>query len=322
MCALALAVCIVAGNSVAALPCGESGGSSGFVAMAEPPEPGEITAAKAADCCREFMKLCGIPVPNSAPTVRRNNPYWPGANARYVVTFEDRYQFYLDAKTGEIGLYSDLKRYGVPVEATPQDGKLLKDLLVAKSFLRSLAQKLGVPADWKMRYEGHSAEVVQTQQTMPEKLSVDFLLTVADHVFHDGHGGKCSLLVFTCDGAIASYARTPTWPYIIESRESKLTLRQARSLAAPIVKKFAVGVPKDAVIGAQTIPTKKHAELMYVRPNGSMGAPRYDPDERPFRVRLAWVLYYAQDEEVWIDAGDGKLLGGIQHDPGPKPKRQ
>jgi hypothetical protein len=52
---------------------------------------------------------------------------------------------------------------------------------------------------------------------------------------------------------------------------------------------------------------------MLVHPNGEIGGLSYDKDENPARLRLAWVLYYDWNDEIWVDASAGKVLGGRRH---------
>ena len=53
---------------------------------------------------------------------------------------------------------------------------------------------------------------------------------------------------------------------------------------------------------------KSKVELGYVLPNGGFGGKRY-PERVPFRIRLAWAVFF-WEEAVWIDAGNGSVLGG------------
>jgi hypothetical protein len=282
--------------------------------------PVGISASVAVEACRAFCVKCRTKPPGVEPSVRLTKPRRANLPPQYDLDFPGHSRFFVDATTGAVDVFFD---HSAPLDevSKPSDWRL-RNLITARTYFHRLATDLGVPTEWRMRFVDLPVEVEKGAAPLPEKVTTAFEPTFGGYRMRDHFAGKIEIVVRCPDSRVLVYSRFPVGTYKLESRESKLTLRQARSLAAPIVRKFAVGVPKDAVIGAQTIPTKKHAELMYVRPNGSMGAPRYDPNERPFRVRLAWVLYYAQDEEVWIDAGDGKLLGGIQHDPGPKPKRQ
>ena len=49
--------------------------------------------------------------------------------------------------------------------------------------------------------------------------------------------------------------------------------------------------------------------LKYVVPNAEYGGQVKAPVNRIFEARLAWIIIIGPDE-VWVDAGDGKLLGG------------
>jgi hypothetical protein len=95
--------------------------------------------------------------------------------------------------------------------------------------------------------------------------------------------------------------------YVVESSTCKLTLSQARAIAEPLVAKYTVGGP---AVSSQAHPPTKTNGLMLVHPNGMIGGLSYAKHESPARLRLAWVLYYARDEEIWIDASTGKVLGG------------
>ena len=108
---------------------------------------------------------------------------------------------------------------------------------------------------------------------------------------------------------VVSYGRQRDRPFAIESHTPVLSLREAGAKAEPLLKEYEVGRQwKD---GPELPAATRTSRLAFVHPNGENGGTEYDAGERPLRMRLAWVLYYAGNDAVWIDAADGKVLGGI-----------
>jgi hypothetical protein len=109
------------------------------------------------------------------------------------------------------------------------------------------------------------------------------------------------------NGVLEYYNYSKGRKYEIESHKKTLTLERAKELSLPTVKKFKIGIDDNGI----TFPPVTEAPfLAYVLPNSSFGGLDY-PKKEPYRLRLAWVLTYPGDDQLWIDADDGKVLGGV-----------
>ena len=85
---------------------------------------------------------------------------------------------------------------------------------------------------------------------------------------------------------------------------------EARAKAEPVEKKFGVG--KAPMPGMDATPATKVTGLSLVHPNGLSVGVDFGTKEGTARLSLAWVLYYPLNDEMWIDAADGKGQAGTR----------
>jgi hypothetical protein len=123
--------------------------------------------------------------------------------------------------------------------------------------------------------------------------------------------GRYDLCVDALDGTVIAYLKREfrVVPYAIESHAAVVKLSEALDAARTLGKKDPAGVGRSEW-GAAFEPGAKPTQLMLVCPNGEYGGLKYDRSQHPVLLRLAWVFFYPRSVEVWIDAADGKVLGG------------
>jgi hypothetical protein len=136
-----------------------------------------------------------------------------------------------------------------------------------------------------------------------------FAYYYAGHPFHEGYGGMMVRLD-PRDGVVVYLSRSLT-KIKVEASVAKLKYDEAVKLGQPIADRNKLGADRTR---SGAVSKAKPSSLEYVRPNGMFGSPEYSREERPARFRLAWILRYPNEEEVWVDAGDGNILGGSKRD--------
>jgi len=189
---------------------------------------------------------------------------------------------------------------------------LLGNELVAQNYAWSVIKRIGLDADCKLsELVIRSADAAMASPSMDKYpyVSAKFQPMPYGYRIRGEYRAK-ELLIDPLDGCLLIYGDggATYGDFAVESHDAKIKLGEARGLAEPVAKKYAVGAPM--LPATEAPPATKTNELMYVHPNGEMGGIDYGDAEHPARLRLAWVLYYANDDEIWIDAGDGKVLGG------------
>jgi hypothetical protein len=257
-----------------------------------------------------------MPVPEGVPQVGRfTNPKI--AQGRYQVLFPGEAIFTVRSETGDVTMFTNTRKQRRQVRNASDAPPLIKDAFVARSHLRDLMSRIGMDSNCEL------TNLVCRLPSDPDmvdpanlpRASASFEPKPYGYRLQGGYG-RHVIYVDPVDGGVMDYSRRPERPYRIESHEPKLSAKEAREKAAPYVKKFDVGKRLGGPPGAVVRPATKRTELMFVCPNGDMGGITYDLKQNPVVLRLAWVLIYPQDDEVWIDAGDGKLLGGLRHGAG------
>jgi len=186
----------------------------------------------------------------------------------------------------------------------------------------SLAKRLGAPKDFKLTLFQDDLNTDQSALThwSTNIYEAEFQATPYGFPFRIAPG-LIRLNIDRYDGVLCSFVKMLNFPYSIESHEKKLTFKEASKIAEPTVRQYSVGeyspsslVPRS---NGQPVmsPPKRPAPpsyVGYVCPNGMFGAPKYSQVKTETRkLRLAWVLCYPQYHEIWVDAADGKILGGI-----------
>ncbi len=283
------------------------------------PQKDEVTVDKIVEACEQFISLAGLPKPKGViPGVSRRTRNQV-KNRIYSVFYEPVYMLSVRADSGKIQTFTNMGR-----EFEYSHGKkqkppfVLTDPINAKGYVNRLYKKLGFGGRYRIsRFDcnlngdknNNELGYVGFVRIDLEAYEFGYPLAVYD---------RSDIAVDPLDGALIGYGVTRT-NYKIESHASKLTFDQAKKKAETTVKQYGVGtyrqgmaiMVRGARIGDRLWPPKRLSRQEYVCPNGLFGGLKYDEKESPKRLRLAWVLYYPGDEAVFVDAGDGRILGGI-----------
>ncbi len=128
---------------------------------------------------------------------------------------------------------------------------------------------------------------------------------------------ECALFFEIPSGILSCITQSYPRKYEVESHIATLTFNQAKATAEPIASKYQVGKyrPNELAFQDGSIPRPNlfPSALEYVCPNGRFRGLDYGFPV-VLKLRLAWRLRYPRNEEIWIDAGDGKVLGGFYKD--------
>lgn len=289
------------------------GARAGTVVMQIGVGAGDISENQAVEACHRFLRKCRMAIPSGKPTLRRRQIRDMPASS-IVVTYEPFTFLVVDGVEGEVTIFSrQIPPSGKPPVATAVGPERLRDEVVARAFLRNLLTRLGMSSEYKIvEFKRHLlASLIASKPDGPAV--IDALFQPMPHGYRLRNSfGRYDVTINAVDGMLIAYMKHPKWSYTIESHEPKLTFEQAKGKAASVVREYGVGKPR--LHGSTSRPATRKSELMLVRPNDELGSGiKYEPKKQPARLRLAWVLVYSGDDEVWIDAGDGRLLGGIRH---------
>lgn len=283
------------------------------------PQKGEVTVEKAVEACEHFLRLVKLPLPKGVvPGVSRLNGR-PGMSKPYLISYEPIYEFAVRADTGKVLMFSNNGRELEYARGKRQKAPYaVNDPINAKGYASTFSKLLGFGdryriSDFKPNLQGDPDNIGLNRVGL-----IRLQLEAYEHGFPLAIYDSCSLSIDPVDGVLMSFGVRQT-PYKIESYTAKLSIDQARSKAASTVKEYGVGtyrpgylvIVQGARYGDRLWPAKTESRLQYVCPNGVFGGLKYDEQETPKRLRLAWVLYYPGDEAVFVDAGDGRILGGI-----------
>jgi hypothetical protein len=276
--------------------------------------PGEISVDQALAVCLKFFESCGIEAPTEPPTVMRMTKT-PKRGGVFGFNFVGRASVSVNAVTGEITMFVNASRIDEKLAGfkTPEHALLTNDL-AARIYIKNLAKKMGIGDDYKLvelvaRYPSETNQSDASVRAIFQAKPYDYRLRYP--------WGERQISVDPWDGVVVSYSTYPDAKYKIESHEAKITIREARDKAGSVVEKYSIGKIRDAAYADRAKPATitMRSGLMYVAPNGLFDGFKYELTDGVFRLRLAWVLFYAYDEEVWIDAADGRVLGGMLYDP-------
>jgi hypothetical protein len=275
------------------------------------PGPGEIAVDQAVAAARAFFPKLGLDVPGGVPEVERGT--WRDKSGGDVfLTFGSEATVLVDAKCGDVKGYHntarELLRWNRDRSVGPQ---LLNDTLSAQNYAWSVMKRIGLPEDCKLvelqcRF---AADPPGRGNDPGPEIQAEFQPKPFGFELRQVYGRRW-VLIDPADGALISYGAWLSPPLAIESHDAQLRLSHAQAIAAPVVEKYSVGQQGTGPFAPAVQPSTDPSELMLVLPNGELGGVEYDPHERPVRLRLAWVLHYSDYDEVWIDAADGRVLGG------------
>lgn len=279
------------------------------------PGPGEISVDQAAEAARAFFRKIGVDVPAELPTASRlkigGKPV-----SNITLSYSGDGFVLVDVHTGQACCYYNGRRAADRANRKVPQGPLrLSNALSAQTYAFTLMETIGLPKGCKLvelkclHYPddpggpGDYPEVEARFQPVPFGYRIDDSF------------GMYDLDLDPFDGTITDYAApiVERGAYTIESHIAAIKAAEAVEKAKAIALKYKVGRRPSDDPSVRPEPTKP-AEPMFVSPNGSYGGPpAYDRTKSPARLRLAWVFFYPRDEQIWIDAADGKVLGGYCH---------
>jgi hypothetical protein len=275
------------------------------------PGPGEITVDKAVEVSREFFRKIGVDVPSSVIPTAERSKYGTRPGGSIDLDFAGEAIVSVDLGTGVLLTYDNMRRDGDYMDGKLHQGSSrLGDALAALNRAWSVFERVGGDKDCKL------VELKAVLQSPGGAANARYYLVSAifqpkpfGYRFRGGFKA-CGFNIDPLDGTVDSYENSGAMnpPYTIESQKAVLKLSEARAKADPLAEKYGVGQSRRP--GMEARPTTKPSELMFVHPNGENGGLEYPDYENPARLRLAWVLYYPEDDEIWIDASDGTVLGG------------
>jgi hypothetical protein len=270
------------------------------------PRSGEISHTAAVSSCVSFCRGLSMKLPTDKPRIVR----WRNNDATFdwFLMFRD-YKFYVEAATGSVrGFQNERRTYEQVKQLLPQVKPRIRSKDQAIAVLRSVAAKVGLRKGCKLLDVDIGGSGVK-DANQASAVSGSFEYYYKGHPFHDGYGGM-TVRLDPRDGVVCFLSRDLT-RLRVETADPKLSFYEAKEFAKPIAVRYMLGV--DRARQGSVIPAKA-SRLEFVRPNGMFGAVRYRLEESPARFRLAWVLNYPNAEQIWVDAGDGKVLGGSKRD--------
>jgi len=277
-----------------------------------------------------FVNNVKLPLPTDNPVIEQELSSG-NIRPRFCVRFRSGGTVYVDTSREIVTSYwyneiDRLKR----TSGVKQEKMLLKDESTARTYVLELAKKLGVPDQCQLSVlsffpngdpNSGPRETLPVLRVSLEPVPMGYPIERGpDHV---------SIEIGPVDGMVYQYVRGMSFPYSIESHEIKLSFEQAKAIAEPVVAQYGVGTstqlhperrdpnapPPKPNGNARTRKNRAGVAppsfLAFVCPNGTFGAPKYRETGGELAVlRLAWVLKYIHNDEIWIDAGDGRILGG------------
>jgi hypothetical protein len=275
------------------------------------PGPGEITVDKAVAVAQAFFPKLGLDVPPVVPSVTRIT--WKGKPGGDVsVVFGNEAALVVGAKTGQVWRYENLRRQSERWNRETSPGpQLIRDVLAARSNVFGVMKCIGMPDDCKLtklecRFAGDPPGIGNDPGP---QINAAFQPEPYGYRLRPWYDER-EVEIDPADGAVIVYNLSTGVSYTIESRDVRVKLSQALALAAPVVEKYSVGKQGTGPFAPPVKPSAEPSELMFVFPDGELGGVEHDRSERPVRLRLAWVLHYSDRDEVFVDAADGRVLGG------------
>lgn len=282
------------------------------------PSKGEVTVEKAVESCEQFLHSFRFPVPKGVVpgvSLRRSSL---GISKHYCVDYRSMYRFSVSVDNGKVFMFSNTGRQNEYATERRKKAYVVNGPENAKRYAKSLLELLGSKNRYRISHLKHGVESEWGDTGHTRSRLVRLRLEAYEHEYPLGTYDSCNLSINPVDGVLLGYGLRQT-PYKIESFSTKLTIDKAISKAAATIKEYGVGTNRSGhwehvqwvQTGKRLRPPRNESRLQYVCPNGKFGGLKYDEKESPIRLRLAWVLYYPGDEAVFVDAGNGRILGGI-----------
>ena len=284
----------------------------GGVAAEDNPAAGLIGAEAAVTSATRFLQACGLALPRKGtPHTSLSNR--AGSGWEWRVTWQEpgwggAYKVIIDARSGQVQSFFNYAREYEQVKGINRTGKkFYRSREEAENYLKHLAQAIGVPAGavyWGLDIV-EDKQPGRTDANPAGRVSISYVQRPYGYPILTAHGKEGAAMTVTADpqdGTVMFVWKAP--PVDIEAHMVNFPKDKAVAKAKQVYAEY---------YRTRTSPHKGtykgKVELGYVLPNGTFGGKRY-PRQVPFRIRLAWAVYFGE-EAVWIDAGDGSILGGV-----------
>lgn len=189
----------------------------------------------------------------------------------------------------------------------------VNDPINLRGYIIKIARAVGVPENYKI------SSIRDYSAVRPTVKDIRVSLNPMPYGYSVEGYEECSMFINKQAGIVTCIClhRPGKHKYVIESHSAKLTFHQAKAVAEPIARKYQVGKYRknefEYQSGSLPRPNKLPSTLEYVCPNGRFEGLNYGLPS-VLKLRLAWRLRYPRNEEIWIDASDGKVLGGFYND--------
>lgn len=263
-----------------------------------------LNAETAKQKAEAFLRSAGIAVPNLPVSIEEVESLF--GRKRWQVKWGDAYTVQIDAVTGEVRTFSNERRAWEQAKGVGRTGKTFyRSREEALQYVTRLAKQFGLPRSAVLKKFSCYAD---GESPHADASKAGYVAVT----FHEKPFGYSSLSlcpenhmyveVDAQDGTLVFFR----WAWDTVQVESH-TVSFPKGRAVEKAKQVYADYYRHRRSPHKGSYTGK-VELGYVRPNGLFGGKQY-PDQVPFRLRLAWAVYFGE-ESVWIDAGDGSILGG------------
>ncbi len=258
---------------------------------------------------KQFLATAGLPLPQSDPTFKLLDESWRRRNG-CELSWVGTYRLELTPDGDSVVSFHNYAREAAQVRGLDRTGSsIFHSSREAAEFLTRMAKALGLPPSGtlsELKLAGDNAPG-HGDANRAGIATATFVIHPSDYPFlHCGNGMTVS--VDPQDGVLTYFAAS--WDNVImpskPAATPSLARTEAEKLATPLYLKH-----RRPLFRSADAPT--NAKLGWVVPNPSYGSghPPLSSSARPYRVRLAWVVYFGPDA-VFIDPYDGSVLGGLE----------
>lgn len=213
----------------------------------------------------------------------------------------------MSADTGKVIAFHD-NLYNLNYRGPQTIDKRFSDIINTKGYVNNLAKKLGCTDDLNLTKfvvnldtsgQVNGANISGARPSI--KAIYDYQPFGYPIKYYLRHFG---LRVDPRNGQLISFGMDNDLSFTIDSHKCSLKEPAAIDLATKVYadRKGSVAVDRKM--------ENFKPKLMYICPNLNYSDKPYKSPVRPYKLRLAWVIPFLKRDEVWIDADDGKLLGG------------
>ena len=283
-------------SSVIGLCIAASAAAQGIRHEPSAPAPGQITADAAVSDARRFLNICNLPAPSAGVRSRLDHKI---NGVIWDVSFGGDYEVNIDAGNGQPVFFDNNRRTWQRIHNRQKiSSPVPADRKSATDRLWHLARAIGLPPQAYLARLDINAR------------GTEATFSVRPHGYHFiGRANVMALVLDPQDGQLVFLAQH--WNLVPVSWTRRLTRDQATARARTARRNWYARrstVPYTRPRGARLAASPP--TLGYVEPNGAFGGTASQRTSTP-KVRLAWSVPIG-DESVYVDAGDGTVLGGEQ----------